>query len=204
MISRRDLFRRGFAEAFSGLSRAASGVGRAVLPPPGGDAPELPRQRFLRPPGALPEERFLAACTRCDDCLRACPRESIRRAGFELGPALEGTPVILPEEQPCWLCRDLPCIPACSTGALAPLEAPADARLGTIRVDESRCYSAAGNPCEVCEERCPVRPKPVRVSRGEGPEVDLERCTGCAVCAWLCPAGAIAVLPPRRGGVAES
>ncbi|MDR3221903.1 MAG: ferredoxin-type protein NapG, partial [Candidatus Accumulibacter sp.] len=27
----------------------------------------------LRPPGALPEDEFLAACTRCGLCVRDCP-----------------------------------------------------------------------------------------------------------------------------------
>ena len=27
----------------------------------------------LRPPGALPEKDFLAACTRCGQCVQACP-----------------------------------------------------------------------------------------------------------------------------------
>ena len=44
-------------------------------------------------------------------------------------------------------------------------------------------------------ERCPVRPKAIRVSMGAAPALDLALCTGCAVCAWLCPAKAIEVLP---------
>jgi MauM/NapG family ferredoxin protein len=156
-------------------------------------APPPPRPSYLRPPGALPEPEFRAACTRCDACLIACPRESIRRAGPELGPEHEGTPVVLPAEQPCWLCADLPCIRACEPGALLPLGAPREARLGRVRIREQVCFSAQGNPCDVCAERCPVRPKAVRVSTGSAPELDTELCTGCAVCAWLCPAGAIEV-----------
>ena len=150
---------------------------------------------FLRPPGALPEADFLGACTRCDACLIACPRESIRRAGHELGDANEGTPVILPTEQPCWMCEGMPCIPACEPGALRPLAAPSDARMGTVAIRDEACYSASGNICDTCAERCPVRPKAIGVSMGEAPRLDPELCTGCAVCAWLCPAGAIDVIP---------
>jgi len=156
-------------------------------------------------PRALPcrsAARFLSACTRCDACLIACPRESIRRAGHELGEANEGTPVILPDAQPCWLCKDLPCITACEPGALKPLEAPRDARMGLVRIREEACFSAAGNPCEVCAERCPVRPKAVRVPFASAPELDPDLCTGCAVCAWLCPAQAIEVLPGAVAPVA--
>lgn len=157
-----------------------------------------PAPVFLRPPGALPEPEFLAACTRCDACLIACPRESIRRAGHELGEEHEGTPVILPREQPCWLCPGTPCVPACEPGALAPLAEPRDARLGSVVVREAACFAAQGNLCDVCAERCPVRPKAIRVAMGEAPVLALGRCTGCAVCAWLCPADAIDVVPLSR------
>ena len=31
----------------------------------------------LRPPGALPEKDFLAACTRCGQCVQACPYDIV-------------------------------------------------------------------------------------------------------------------------------
>jgi len=182
-LSRRELFLHGWRGA---LREAGPGA------PCSGPPPRV----FLRPPGALPEPGFLAACTRCDACLIACPRESIRRAGRELGEEVEGTPVILPDEQPCWLCGDLPCISACEPGALAPLAAPREARMGSVAVRAEACYAAQGSLCDVCAERCPVRPKAIRVSMGEAPELDAALCTGCAVCAWLCPARAIDVQPP--------
>jgi ferredoxin len=121
-LSRRQFFRFGLAEALSDAARAMRGVPKkakprntpaAGVPPPPRPETPTPILRVLRPPGALPEEEFLEACTRCDACLEACPRESIRRAGAESGEAIEGTPTIVPELQPCWLCLDLPCIAAC-------------------------------------------------------------------------------------------
>lgn len=191
-LSRRDLFTLGLRDGLRGAARAAAGILPVRAPEVRAPAP-APPPLFLRPPGALPEAEFRAACTRCDACLIACPRESIRRAGHELGDAHEGTPVILPAEQPCWLCKDMPCITACEPGALRPLAAPRDARLGAIRIRAQACYAAQGNLCDVCAERCPVRPKAIRVSMGAPPELDVALCTGCAVCAWLCPAGAIDV-----------
>lgn len=198
-LSRRELFSFGWRDGVGRALRATAALVPAPAPPA-----RPPRPVFLRPPGALPEPEFLAACTRCDACLIACPRESIRRAGHELGAEHEGTPVILPNEQPCWLCKDMPCIRACAPGALAPLAAPRAARLGTVAIRAEACYAAQGNLCDVCAERCPVRPKAIRVAPGAAPELALELCTGCAVCAWLCPAKAIDVLPratarPRAG-----
>jgi len=179
-LSRRELFLCGWRR-----------VRDATVPEPA--TAEPPTASFLRPPGALPESAFQVACTRCDACLIACPRESIRHAGHELGAEREGTPVLLPSQQPCWMCADLPCIVACETGALAALASPRDARMGRVRVRAADCYAAQGNLCDVCAERCPIRPKAIAVSMGEAPEVDPELCTGCAVCAWLCPARAIDV-----------
>ncbi len=78
---------------------------------------------------------------------------------------------------------------------VAPLAAPCDARMGTVHVRVEACYAAQGSICDVCAERCPVRPKAIRVSMGAAPELDLGLCTGCGVCAWLCPAHAIDVQP---------
>jgi len=197
MYSRRDFFRRGLASAADTVATATRALGRALPdalpsnPPP--DAP--PKVTWLRPPGALPEAEFLARCTRCDACVAACPKWAVRKAGAELGPRMAGTPIILPDEQPCWLCKDMPCIPACEPGALAPLASPADARMGTIAIRMDACYAAQGSICETCAERCPVRPEAIRVAFGQAPELSLERCTGCGVCAWLCPARAIDVVP---------
>lgn len=199
--SRRDFFRLSLAEAFETLGRA---VDVAMGEPDRGSPRPAPAERpvLLRPPGALPEEAFLATCTRCDACIIACPKFAVRRAGAELGPRLDGTPVIVPLEQPCWLCPDQPCIPVCEPGALRPLERTQDARLGRIRVREDACFAAQGSICETCAESCPTLPKAIEVGFGSAPELHPDRCAGCGVCAWLCPARAIDVLPPRGNAIA--
>src|SRR6478735_6976891 len=75
------------------------------------------RRRFVRPPGALPEMAFLAACTRCGACSDACPPRAIRVAPSSEGFAA-GTPHLEVELQPCIACADMPCATACPTGAL--------------------------------------------------------------------------------------
>ena len=184
-VSRRSFFRSGPLEMLRAVVSGAEAQRRRSEPE------ALPR--FLRPPGALPEAQFLTTCTRCDDCVKVCPKWAIRKAGVELGAGIEGTPMILPETNPCWLCKDLPCISACEAGALQPVEGPEAVRMGTVHVDVGRCYAAAGSICETCQERCPVRPRVVKVSFGQAPNVDVERCTGCGVCAYLCPADAMQI-----------
>lgn len=146
---------------------------------------------ILRPPGAIAEPEFLAACTRCGDCITACQPSAIRSAPPLLRAAAD-TPIIQPLEAPCALCEDLPCISACESGALRP-EAPAT--LGTAHIQLHDCLNRLGSECSVCLERCPV---PGALSSVAGaPEVNAALCTGCGMCQYVCPAprNAVTILP---------
>jgi ferredoxin-type protein NapG len=72
---------------------------------------------LLRPPGALDEDTFLASCIKCGQCLQVCPPQVIDLAGISQGLGI-GTPFIVPQQGACILCRGLPCVLACPTGAL--------------------------------------------------------------------------------------
>src|SRR5687768_8427901 len=61
--------------------------------------------RYVRPPGALPEVGFLAACTRCGECVRACPPHAIVTASADGGLAA-GTPHLELDHEPCIGCLD--------------------------------------------------------------------------------------------------
>lgn len=149
--------------------------------------------RSLRPPGALPEAEFLATCTRCTACQDACPYESVRRLGPEFGDKA-GTPVIIPDESPCYLCEDMPCITACEPRALRPVPRH-DVAMGLAVMDLKACYVAQGQPCDYCVARCPLGPEAIQFNDRGLPEVRELGCTGCGVCAYLCPAKAIAITP---------
>ena len=150
-----------------------------------------------RPPGAVPESDFLAGCTRCGECITACPADAIRIAGREYGPAA-GTPVIEPMQSPCVMCIGLPCIDSCEPNVLSP-EAPV--RMGTARIERFDCMAWQGTFCTVCSERCPVEGA-ISVDGGK-PTIVEETCTGCGVCQHVCPApyNAVLVLPD---GAAEA
>lgn len=155
---------------------------------------------LLRPPGALAEPDFLLACTRCGDCIEACPHDAIRPASPRLREAA-GTPLVEPREAPCLLCEDFPCVAACEPGALRD---DALVALGTARVQPLDCLNRLGSPCSVCVERCPV-PGAISLA-GNVPQVNEALCTGCGQCQHVCPApeNAILMLPStRRPGLAE-
>ncbi|RMF84838.1 MAG: 4Fe-4S dicluster domain-containing protein [Planctomycetota bacterium] len=178
--------RRGF---FTEIGRS---LARGILAPVPAAPRKSARLTWVRPPGALPEPQFLDACTRCTDCLLACPHQSIRKLGHEFGDNL-GTPAIIPDESPCHLCEGLPCVAACTTGALVG-DDPASVRMATAVVDEAKCYSAQGQPCDYCVERCPIGPAAIRFA-GNLPVIQEDACSGCGVCVYLCPANALHLRP---------
>ncbi len=155
---------------------------------------------WLRPPGALVEPQFLDTCGQCSMCLEACPHDSIKRLGFEFGAA-EGTPAIIPGETPCYLCKDLPCAAACPSGALQFIDR-AHARMAVAKIDYAKCYAANGQPCDYCTARCPLGAQAIEMDESSHPRIRLPRCTGCAVCAYLCPADAIRLYDVGVSGAA--
>ncbi len=76
-----------------------------------------PEEKFLRPPGAENERKFLGTCIKCGQCVQVCPYRSVKLLDINKGAAA-GTPVIIPEERACYLCDLLPCVLSCPSGAL--------------------------------------------------------------------------------------
>jgi len=50
-------------------------------------------KRWFRPPGAAPEVAFVAACTRCGDCIDVCPVHAILKTPANSGGLAAGTPL---------------------------------------------------------------------------------------------------------------
>lgn len=76
------------------------------------------RNHRLRPPGALDEDDFLAACIKCGQCVQVCPVQAIKLADLVDGFGV-GVPYIDARNQACdFSCDAVQCILACPTGAL--------------------------------------------------------------------------------------
>lgn len=221
--------RRGFlGRAMQGLLGAALGtaglfgarwVHRSLAVEEG--AP--PGQAPVRPPGALPEPEFLAACTRCYLCGEVCPVDCIRfpdrivaaqpplrrapgamQRKTTVAPVWEGdqTPFVLPWISACILC--MRCGPACPTGALRtiPQEKAAvgrEVRMGVAVIDRKICLPWTRTSwCGACLTVCPYRGEAITVDHQGRPAIHAQACVGCGLCVEICPIRykAIAVLPP--------
>ncbi len=132
---------------------------------------------LIRPPGSLDEERFLARCIRCGQCMRVCPSGVIQPAVTVAGAAGLWTPALNYRLGRAGCLQNcIACGQVCPTAAIRPFgldeklgrgnfAAAGPLRLGTAFVDRTRCLPwAMGRPCIVCQEVCPVSPKAITVS----------------------------------------
>lgn len=186
-------------DLLSFLAAADPTAAEREAPPGVGRLENHPSRRgqmpILRPPGAVAEADFLSLCTRCDDCMSACPHGAIQLAPARFRDAA-GTPMIDAFDAPCHMCADAPCISACQTGAL---DATLPKRMGLAHLQTYNCLAHNRGFCSTCVERCPVDGA-IELREGKPYIVDAT-CSGCGVCHSVCPApmNAIMIMPvPNR------
>lgn len=164
----------------------AEGLPIEPTPPPA-------RTDWLRPPGAMAEPQFLERCTKCGDCVTACPPGAI-----VVHPS-DGTPVLYADQAPCLLCEDFPCVAACGTTALLPVEEISQVRMGVASIAHRLC--TAGQGCHACVSKCPTEALAMAVETLQL-SVSEEACVGCGMCEMVCKTVndhvAIRVIPARQ------
>lgn len=139
----------------------------------------------IRPPWALPESEFVDRCTRCNDCLKACP-QGILVPGDGAYPTVEFS------RGECTFCAD--CVTACQPRALLRNSEDATPWPYKAQVNEA-CLPKKGVECRVCGDFCDVRAirfQP-RIGGNPLPDINPETCTGCGACVAPCPATAISI-----------
>lgn len=142
------------------------------------------RREPVRPPWALPEGRFTAVCTRCNDCVEACDERLIT-----VGSG--GFPQVDFQSGGCTFCGD--CVAACKPKALAGETQNPAAAWTLIPEVNAQCLAANGVVCRTCGDLCEARAIRFRLEVGgrASPRIDQDRCTGCGFCIEPCPVQAI-------------
>ncbi|MCP3869962.1 MAG: ferredoxin-type protein NapF [Gammaproteobacteria bacterium] len=149
----------------------------------------------VRPPWAIPENLFADTCTRCGDCIPACPEGLITkgRGGF---------PVLDFKRGGCDFCRE--CVSSCQPRALTydPVTDPPPWDLKATFLNS--CLSLNSVVCRSCGEVCDTQAIRYELRTGGNALVilDQERCTGCGLCFAVCPNGSIKILPTGSRGLA--
>ena len=139
----------------------------------------------IRPPWALPETDFVDQCTRCGDCLSACPQKILVTGDG-------GFPTVDFSQRECTFCGN--CATACQPLALVRVEGlpawPYKAVVGDA------CLPKRGVECRVCGDFCDARA--IRFAPRLGncplPAIDNALCTGCGACVGPCPTAALRIL----------
>ena len=172
----------------------AAGALLAVWARRAGAARYRKRDTLLRPPGAVPEDRFAGLCIRCNNCVHACPTKIIHPdTGREGGLAGFGAPVVKFDRDYKYCLETCnACTQVCPTGALAPLDLQQKNKyiIGEALVDNNVCLTALGKKeCDACELACPY--DAVHITWDEEqynayPVVN-DKCIGCGACEVVCP-----------------
>lgn len=139
-----------------------------------------------RPPWSLqPDARFTSTCTRCGDCVRACPVHVLHKGDG-------GYPEIRFDADGCTLCGD--CARACAPRAIDPHAMPLVAFPWRVQVSAA-CLAQRGVECRVCGDACGTRALRFVPARGGIAQmrIELDACTGCGACQPVCPVQAIAM-----------
>jgi ferredoxin-type protein NapG len=153
--------------------------------------------RWIRPPFAITELDFLLSCTRCDDCIEACPHDVIFPLASRLGKNVAGTPALDLLNKGCHLCEDWSCVTACEKDALVlpktsndededakndePVPPP---RLAFASINTETCFPYSGPECGACNNTCPI-PDALQWDQ-QRPIINQEACVGCGLCREVC------------------
>jgi ferredoxin len=191
--------RRGILAGLGAASVVGAGVSLAVGNQSGGPP--------IRPPGSVPEDKFLQLCIRCSQCIKVCPNNVLQPVGFEHGFNGLWTPKVVADWSGCEpSCNN--CGQVCPTGAVRALtlEEKQAARIGLALVDQKTCLPYAGRgACQLCVDECRMAGynaiEFLRVGgevneKGElvedsgylAPVVREDRCVGCGLCQMRCHA----------------
>lgn len=174
-----------------------------------------PDKDYVRPPGAVFESFFYKKCIKCGVCVEVCPTKALDFVGLSSDIKNIGTPKINTSYGGCiaWREECLKCVEACPTDALIMPNNIALIRIGSAFIKKENCIN-----CMMCFNHCPVKGA-VLFPNPEGepyetvneiphtlyppqslfkPYINNDLCTGCGLCAYICPPRCIDITSERE------
>ncbi|MER0458744.1 ferredoxin-type protein NapF [Aeromonas caviae] len=134
-------------------------------------------------PWSVSWDEFVAGCTRCGDCLAACPEQILIKGDG-------GFPTVDFHRGECTFCTE--CVSACQAPVFRPtIQTPWE----YVAHIEAGCLATAQVFCQRCQDSCEqqaVRFSP-RLGRVPTPGIHAESCNGCGACVADCPVGSISI-----------
>lgn len=137
-----------------------------------------------RPPWT--DESFTDLCTRCGDCVRACPDNVL-----VIGDG--GFPQVDFSHEGCTLCGD--CARVCQASVFN-TRRPAFLWRAAL---QTACLASNNIDCQSCRDACEIAAIRFRPALGRVPQptINQDSCTGCGACVAVCPHDAIHLETPR-------
>lgn len=135
----------------------------------------------IRLPWVRSEQEFTDNCTRCHDCMVACPEKIIVKGDG-------GFPQIDFNKGECTFCSD--CVKNCSEDLFFSLDDEPWQLKANITDD---CLAEKKVVCLVCGEQCETEAISFipRVGGVSEPSLSVNDCSGCGACLKPCPTNAI-------------
>ncbi|MDH1840251.1 MULTISPECIES: ferredoxin-type protein NapF [Aeromonas] len=134
-------------------------------------------------PWSVSWDEFVAGCTRCGDCLAACPEQILIKGDG-------GFPTVDFHRGECTFCTE--CVSACQAPVFRPtIQTPWE----YVAHIEAGCLATAQVFCQRCQDSCEqqaIRFSP-RLGRVPPPGIHAESCNGCGACVADCPVGSISI-----------
>ncbi len=134
-------------------------------------------------PWSVSWDEFVAGCTRCGDCLAACPEQILIKGDG-------GFPTVDFHRGECTFCTE--CVSTCQAPVFRPTTQTPWEYVAHI---EAGCLATAQVFCQRCQDSCEqqaIRFSP-RLGSVPTPGIHAESCNGCGACVADCPVGSISI-----------
>ncbi|NRA82732.1 MAG: ferredoxin-type protein NapF [Gammaproteobacteria bacterium] len=144
----------------------------------------------IRLPWSIGEQHFIDHCTRCNECVSACPENIIVKGNG-------GFPELNFNLGECTFCQE--CLDSCNEPLFSD---PSETKAWLYKavIDDS-CLAKNNVHCQTCQDNCEpyAIAFPPRIGGAPQPKIDLFDCNGCGGCVKSCPSNSIKIILINEG-----